>query len=1332
MEPVSSKPSSTLFTSAWWATMGFVLLALLWLGLGHAFLRYWIDDPELRFRVVLISSGGFVLVGATVLHGLLRRLQRRSREAESGRQAQQLLATLAEGSSDAIFAKDREGTYLLVNQATARLFHQSPEALVGAGDSLVFPPDQVARIRADDLRVMEGESNVSIEELIPTTQGVRTFLTTKGPLRNARGETFGLFGIARDITERAAVKAQLEESERRYRELFDSSPIPKVVFDVESLRFLSVNDEAVRHYGYSRDEFLGMTMLDIRPSEEHERFKAEVARLRTEQDIPWRKTGRWTHKLKDGCFIQVEVASSDVTFQGRPARMALFRDVTAQVELEQQRQQALAEAERSRDLLFSVLDRVDDGFVALDKEWRFTYVNQRAATMLGKDKPEVLLHRQIWAEFPEIVDGPIQQAFLRAAETQKLVSMQSHYARLNRWFEYRAYPSQAGLTIYFDDITERMRVQGVLADQEREYRLLAEQMPALIYRAALDGSNRTLFVSQHIRLLGYTPEQWLADSTSWIRAVHPDDLKRVVAALPTASSAHGEAQIEYRMRDGLGNWRHFRDSSRRVHPVGESDPYLQGVSVDITDLIEADQALKDSEARLRHSEQRYRLAAAHGTVWDGDFSTGLVNLGDDFWRRLGFDPVPIHEASERLKELIHPQDQAMREKMLIDHVTRHTPYDLEFRIRNSQGDWRWIHSQGQAMWDETGRAVYMAGTSQDVTTRIEALRALEASEARLRQSEQRYRLAASNGMVWDWDLEDNQLNVGGTFFENLGHPSASGAGVAKQLETLMHPDDRPKWQQAVRNFVVDGVPYEVQFRARDAQGNWHWFHTQGSGLRNTAGRVTYMAGTTVEITARVEAEEALKQSEARLRASEQRYRLAAARGSVWDWDIETGQLHVGDDFWRFLGHPPPAPQDSPARLAELMDPADRLVWQRALREHLAQRQPYDLEYRIQGGDGRWLWLHTQGQAVWNPQGRATYMAGTTVDITGRKTAQAALEASEAYRRNLFEQLSDGVLLIGPDRRVLDANPQAWNLLGRTRESLLASSLPDLLAEQELGRIDHLGIDTQELAEWTFARNDGAAFPAEISTSALDESRFLVVLRDISQRRQSENALLTYQLELSELTHQLLMQEKQTSQRIAQALHDRVGQTLAVARLHLDGLMNTVQNQIPSVLESQCQGMDHLIEQAVHEVRDVLRDLRPPLLEEAGLVAALDNEIASPAWALGGADLLLEVDDALGPPQWPADVEYAAFMVAREAITNALQHGQPTLIRVVLGGGQGVLRLDVIDDGTGIPANMVKGRAGHLGVVGMRERTIAIGARFSMTRVEEGGTRVSLRWEASRT
>ncbi len=115
---------------------------------------------------------------------------------------------------------------------------------------------------------MNADGNLTLEETLSTAQGKRTFLTTKGRLHGAGGEVIGLFGIARDITERMAVQAESAVSERLYRLMFDASPIPMLVQRLEDFRFVAVNEASVRHYGYSREEFLSMTIMDIRPPEE--------------------------------------------------------------------------------------------------------------------------------------------------------------------------------------------------------------------------------------------------------------------------------------------------------------------------------------------------------------------------------------------------------------------------------------------------------------------------------------------------------------------------------------------------------------------------------------------------------------------------------------------------------------------------------------------------------------------------------------------------------------------------------------------------------------------------------------------------------------------------------------------------------------------------------------------------------------------------------------------------------------------------------------------------------------------------------------------------------
>ena len=233
--------------------------------------------------------------------------------------------------------------------------------------------------------------------------------------------------------------------------------------------------------------------------------------------------------------------------------------------------------------------------------------------------------------------------------------------------------------------------------------------------------------------------------------------------------------------------------------------------------------------------------------------------------------------------------------------------------------------------------------------------------------------------------------------------------------------------------------------------------------------------------------------------------------------------------------------------------------------------------------------------------------------------------------------------------------------------------------------------------------------------------------DITEQKASAQSLLKYQQELWMLTQTLMEQEKQTSQRLAMALHDRLGQTLAALRLNLDTLQ--ILGRGHAVTTAQTQRMQALMDQAAEELRDVLMDLRSPILEEQGLGAALENEIEQTPLRTSDIRLVLKASPAAMQTRWPPAVEYGCFMIAREALTNALKHAQASCIVVELRNADKGLQVDVTDDGVGMPCGDAVMRPGHLGLISMRERALAIGARLSVAGAPDTGTRIQLRWEA---
>jgi PAS domain S-box-containing protein len=174
--------------------------------------------------------------------------------------------------------------------------------------------------------------------------GELRYLSVSGePLFDEKGKFVGYHGIGKDITERAHDQKALEESERRYRTLFDVHPQPMWVVDASTLAFLAVNGAAMRLYGYSREEFLAMSADQIRPEEDIDDLRRAFA--------DWSNNSSqrlWRHKKKNGEVIPVRVTSFNLEFAGRRARLGVIEDLTERMQAEERAQQS---EQRYRELL---------------------------------------------------------------------------------------------------------------------------------------------------------------------------------------------------------------------------------------------------------------------------------------------------------------------------------------------------------------------------------------------------------------------------------------------------------------------------------------------------------------------------------------------------------------------------------------------------------------------------------------------------------------------------------------------------------------------------------------------------------------------------------------------------------------------------------------------------------------------------------------------------------------------------------------------------------------------------------------------------------------------
>jgi PAS domain S-box-containing protein len=505
-----------------------------------------------------------------------------------------------------------------------------------------------------------------------------------------------------------------------------------------------------------------------------------------------------------------------------------------------------------------VLDTVPAFVMLTDAVGEPFYVNRPALQFLGLSLQEVIgskygfVHPEDAAAAETDWTRSVTEG-IRYCRTQRLRRADGAY----RWFQVEGTPvfgADGEIRRWcgvWTDVHERVVAERGLRERERELQLLVDTIPAMC--AVTSASGEVEYVSQPaLDIIGVTLEAFRG--TTWKELIHPEDANTLVEKWLTAVRTGVPLDAEYRQRyaNGSYHWWHHRAQPLR-DPEGKILRWY-GISTIIDDRRFAESALRDREQRYRQI-----LDAIPALVFcaRADGSPSYLNRGT-----LQYTGVAIDRLAEYTYVIVHPDDIPRVEAQWSECIRTGLPYNITHRVRSADGSYRWFQIRAEPLRDDAGNVREWFGVSTDIDD-------LRRAEMALRETEQRLRLIIDTIPALVWCTAPD----GTPIYLNKRVMDYTGVTLSRYEDynwtSTMHPEDIQRTSIALGDALRSGTPFRITHRLRRADGEYRWMETRGDPLRDERGHILCWYGIDVDVTTRIDLEEAVRKSKADLaRASE--------------------------------------------------------------------------------------------------------------------------------------------------------------------------------------------------------------------------------------------------------------------------------------------------------------------------------------------------------------------------------------------------------------------------------------------------------------------------------
>lgn len=605
--------------------------------------------------------------------------------------AWQEVSSILNNICEVVFKLDALASYIDVHDGITGLAGYTPEEMRGRSVFEFLHPDEhemIASVISENLHT--GSVVKNLRHRFRHKNGYWIWLNTSGQSqRNEEGLPAAIIGVSYDITKNVIDEENLKAQQEKYSRLFFSHPLPLLVFDLDTFEMLDVNVAAEKQYGYTREEFLTLSIKDIRPVQDVPAFVNKISRERRliEETGDYLK-GYWHHKKKNGELFFVEIDYYYLDFNGRSAGLASVKDITEKKHAQEQNR-----------YLANIVDSTSDAIYTCDMDLNIISWNRAAEQVYGITAAEAIGKTLGLFLEPQYECGS-REKVMQAVKEQGSWKGEVTFQRPTDQLEVTLLSSVTTLknevqqsVVYLitsKDISERKLAEKIITESETRFRLMADSAPVMIW--VTNDKDETIYYNQGwLSFRGQSLEEEIGQR--WEDKVHPDDVPHAVKEYYMSVAKHQPFTIEYRLgkSDGSYNWVIDRGTPRfledgrfmgysgvcfNIQDRREVESRLLNIEVEKQKLItaagikgqekereEIGRELHDNVNQLISSAKLYMEVVKRDPVENSDLigrSIDTLNLAIQEIRRLSKNLNPpslgnlgINEAIEELIEDVH-------------------------------------------------------------------------------------------------------------------------------------------------------------------------------------------------------------------------------------------------------------------------------------------------------------------------------------------------------------------------------------------------------------------------------------------------------------------------------------------------------------------------------------------------------------------------------------------------------------------------------------------------------------------------------------------------------